>query len=88
MCRPAAVTPMQPLAWEILYAAGAALNNQTNKQKTQKRGMAENLCVKYAFKKLEKELKTQRTYKEVLKYEYEMMKQRTNGKNGCRKKVM
>ena len=38
-CRPAAVTPIQPLAWKPPCAVGAALqskNKQTNKQKTQK----------------------------------------------------
>ena len=37
--RPAAVAPVQPLAWELPYAAGAALkskNKQTNKTKTPK----------------------------------------------------
>ena len=31
--RPAAVTPIQPLAWEPLYAAGGALKRQKNKNK-------------------------------------------------------
>ena len=32
-CRPAAEAPIQPLAWEHPYAAGAALKRQqTNKQ--------------------------------------------------------
>ena len=31
-CRPVAVAPIRPLAWEPPYAAGAALERQTNKQ--------------------------------------------------------
>ena len=33
-CRPAAVTPIQPLAWELTYAVGVALKTkkQTNKK--------------------------------------------------------
>ena len=31
-CRPAAVAPIQLLAWEPLYAAGAALRKLTNKK--------------------------------------------------------
>ena len=37
--RPAAVAPIGPLAWELIYAGGMALKNQnkqTNKQKTLK----------------------------------------------------
>jgi len=30
--RPAAATPIQPLAWQLLYAAGAALKNQKKKK--------------------------------------------------------
>ena len=33
-CRPAAVAPIRPLAWELPYASGAALKSkQTNKSK-------------------------------------------------------
>ena len=32
----AVIAPIQPLAWEPSYAVGAALNKQTNKQKTKK----------------------------------------------------
>ena len=32
--RPAAVAPIQPLAWELPYAAGAALKRQKTKNKT------------------------------------------------------
>ena len=32
-CRPAAVAPIRPLAWEPPYAAGLALKSKTNKQK-------------------------------------------------------
>jgi len=31
-CRPAAVALIRPLAWELLYAAGAALKRQKNSQ--------------------------------------------------------
>ena len=31
-CRPAAVTPIRPLAWEPAYAAGAALKNTHTKE--------------------------------------------------------
>ena len=31
-CGPAATAPIQPLAWEPLYAVGAALKKQTNKK--------------------------------------------------------
>ena len=33
-CRPAAVAPIRPLAWEPPHAAGVALKRQTNKKKT------------------------------------------------------
>ena len=32
-CRPSAVAPIRPLAWERPYAIGAALKNKKNKQK-------------------------------------------------------
>ena len=32
-CRPAAAAPIQPLAWELPYAAPVALKKQTNKKK-------------------------------------------------------
>ena len=32
--RPAAVAPIQPLAWELLNAVGAALQNKQNKTKS------------------------------------------------------
>ena len=31
-CRPAAVAPIQPLAWELPYAANAALNSKKKKK--------------------------------------------------------
>ena len=31
-CRPAAVAPIQPLAWKLQYAAGTDLKSKTNKQ--------------------------------------------------------
>ena len=34
-CRPAATTPIRPLAWELPYAKGAGLKGQ-KKQKTKK----------------------------------------------------
>ena len=35
LCRPAAVAPIQPLAWELPYASGVALKSKTNKIVTQ-----------------------------------------------------
>ena len=35
-CRPAATAPIQPLAWEFPYAAGAALKSKKNKNKNKK----------------------------------------------------
>ena len=32
-CRPAAVAPIQPLAWELLHAEGVALKRQKKKEK-------------------------------------------------------
>ena len=32
-CRPAAVAPIRPLAWELPYAAGVALKRQKTKKK-------------------------------------------------------
>ena len=32
-CKPATVAPIQPLAWELAYAASAALKKQKNKNK-------------------------------------------------------
>ena len=32
-CRPAAVAPIHPLAWELPYAAGTALKKQKEKKK-------------------------------------------------------
>ena len=37
-CRSAAVAPIQPLAWELPYAAGMALKSKTNKQKKNNKG--------------------------------------------------
>ena len=34
-CRPAAVAPIRPLAWEPPYAAGVALKRQKTKKKKQ-----------------------------------------------------
>ena len=34
-CRPATVAPIQPLAWEPLYAASVALKKQASKQANQ-----------------------------------------------------
>ena len=36
-CRPAAVAPIGPLAWEPLYAMGAALKMQKKKEKKEKK---------------------------------------------------
>ena len=33
-CRPAAIAPIKPLAWEPLYATGVALKKQDRKNKT------------------------------------------------------
>ena len=33
-CRPAAVAPMRPLAWELPYAAGVALKSKRKKAKS------------------------------------------------------
>ena len=35
--RLAAIAPIQPLAWELLYAAGAALKNKNKQTKQTKR---------------------------------------------------
>ena len=35
-CRLAAVAPIRPLAWQLLYAMHEALKSKTNKQKTKK----------------------------------------------------
>ena len=32
-CRPAVVAPIQPLAWDLPYAAGAALKKKKKKKK-------------------------------------------------------
>ena len=37
-CRPAAVAPIRPLAWEAPYAVGAALKTQKSHTHTQKKG--------------------------------------------------
>ena len=39
-CRPAAVAPTQPLAWECSYAAGVALKKQEIKKSHPKMGMS------------------------------------------------
>ena len=35
-CRPAAIVPVQPLAWELPHAVGAALKSKKKKKKQQK----------------------------------------------------
>ena len=35
-CRPGATAPVQPLAWELPYASGAALKRQIKKKKKNK----------------------------------------------------
>ena len=35
-CRPAAVAPIRPLAWELLYAVGVALKSKKKKKKKPK----------------------------------------------------
>ena len=40
--RLAAVAPIQPLAWELPYAAGVALKRQKNNKKTNKQTNPEN----------------------------------------------
>ena len=37
-CRPAAVAPIQPLAWELPYAMGVDLKKQKKKKKKKKKG--------------------------------------------------
>ena len=32
-CRPAAIAPIQPLAWKLLYATSAALKSKNNNKK-------------------------------------------------------
>ena len=39
-CRLGAVAPMHPLAWELLYAAGAALKKQNNNNNNNNNGGA------------------------------------------------
>ena len=36
-CRPAAIAPIEPLAWEPPYAAGVALKGQKTKKKIRKK---------------------------------------------------
>ena len=36
-CRPAAVAPFRPLAWELLYAVGAALKSKKKKKRERER---------------------------------------------------
>ena len=36
-CRPAAVAPIRPLAWELPYAMGAALKSKKTKKKKKKK---------------------------------------------------
>ena len=45
--RPVATAPIRPLAWEPLYATGAALKRQKAKKKKKKKGKKETilLCV-------------------------------------------
>ena len=38
-CRPAAVAMIQPLAWELPYATGAALKNEKQSKNKEKRGV-------------------------------------------------
>ena len=40
-CRPTAVAPIRPLAWEPPYAAGAALKGQKTKTKTKTKNYTE-----------------------------------------------
>ena len=40
-CRLAAVAPIYPLAWEIPYAAGAALESKRKKRKTRRKKQRE-----------------------------------------------
>ena len=37
-CRPAAVAPILPLAWELPYAAGAALKRKKRRRRRRSRG--------------------------------------------------
>ena len=68
-CRPAAVAPIRSLAWELPYAAGAALkrqtktNTHTKKQKKKKRILSLEsdqeinvlgLCINYIFFQVQK----------------------------------
>ena len=36
-CRPVAIAPIRPLAWELPYAVGAALKRQKDQKKKKKR---------------------------------------------------
>ena len=42
-CRPAAVAPIRPLAWEPPCAAGAALKRQTERRKKEIAGLLESV---------------------------------------------
>jgi len=42
-CRPAATTPIRPLAWETPYAAGAALKGEKTKKEQQQKN--EDTCI-------------------------------------------
>ena len=58
-CRPAAGAPVQPLAWELPYAAGVALKqnkNKKNRNKTVHRNKGLNYC--WASETLVKEFAT------------------------------
>ena len=58
-CRPAAVAPIQPLAWELPYAVGAALKSQKKKKKKKKKsGISLTKSIKPYTSSLERLLKT------------------------------
>ena len=48
-CRLAAVALIRPLAWELVYAMGVALNSTQKKKKKKKEDLTVNSKVTYAF---------------------------------------
>ena len=50
-CRPATVVLIQPLAWELLYAAGAALKRKKKERKKKETEKTQNISLYVAKKK-------------------------------------
>ena len=46
-CRPATVALIRPLAWELLYATGAALKSERKKKKTPQKVMSGKKVIGY-----------------------------------------